>query len=134
MSSEVGQEPVDPRILFAAERTFLAYIRTGLALMGFGFVVARFALFLRQISTAAGIEGRTLPSVPNTGTSLLIGTALVIIGVIVCGASAPWYLRTVARLQCGQTYTPARYGVAVLVAFAVAMIGVLMAAYLLLLR
>jgi putative membrane protein len=30
----------------AAERTFLAWIRTGLALMGFGFVVARFGLFL----------------------------------------------------------------------------------------
>ncbi|MGA9968262.1 MAG: DUF202 domain-containing protein [Terriglobales bacterium] len=33
----------------AAERTFLAWIRTGLALMGFGFVVARFGLFLQQI-------------------------------------------------------------------------------------
>ena len=37
----------DPRVFFAAERTFLAWIRTGLALMGFGFVVARFGLFLR---------------------------------------------------------------------------------------
>ena len=33
----------------AAERTFLAWIRTGLALMGFGFVVARFGLFLQQL-------------------------------------------------------------------------------------
>ncbi len=38
----------DPRVLFAAERTFLAWIRTGLALMGFGFVVARFGIFLQQ--------------------------------------------------------------------------------------
>jgi Domain of unknown function (DUF202) len=33
----------------AAERTFLAWIRTGLALMGFGFVVARFGLFLQTL-------------------------------------------------------------------------------------
>ncbi len=33
----------------AAERTYLAWIRTGLALMGFGFVVARFGLFLKQL-------------------------------------------------------------------------------------
>ena len=36
----------------AAERTFLAWVRTGLALMGFGFVVARFGLFLQQLRLA----------------------------------------------------------------------------------
>ncbi len=40
----------DPREYFTAERTFLAWIRTGLALMGFGFVVAKFGLFLREFS------------------------------------------------------------------------------------
>jgi putative membrane protein len=49
----------DPRVFFAAERTLLAWIRTGLTIMGFGFVVARFGLFLdlldarRMPSTAA---------------------------------------------------------------------------------
>ena len=38
----------DPRTYFAEERTFLAWIRTGLGLMGVGFAVARFGLFLRQ--------------------------------------------------------------------------------------
>ena len=42
--------PPDPRIFFAAERTLLAWLRTGIAVIGLGFVVARFGLFLRLIS------------------------------------------------------------------------------------
>ncbi len=46
-SGAVGSD--DPRIYFAAERTFLAWIRTGLGLMGVGFAVSRFGLFLREM-------------------------------------------------------------------------------------
>jgi putative membrane protein len=42
--------PNDPRVFFAAERTLLAWVRTGLGLVGMGFVVARFGLFLRIIN------------------------------------------------------------------------------------
>ena len=42
-------QDTDVRDHLAAERTFLAWIRTGIALMGFGFVVARFGLFLQQL-------------------------------------------------------------------------------------
>jgi uncharacterized membrane protein YidH (DUF202 family) len=49
------EPPEDPRVRFAAERTLLAWMRTGLALMGFGFVVARFGLFLREIAMAGNV-------------------------------------------------------------------------------
>ena len=52
---KTDQQPDDPRVRFAAERTLLAWMRTGLALMGFGFVVARFGLFLREIAAAGHV-------------------------------------------------------------------------------
>ena len=60
----------------AAERTLLAWIRTGLALMGFGFVVARFGLFLRQLQAMQhGAETQSY------GLSLWFGTALIAAGI-----------------------------------------------------
>ncbi|MDQ3427232.1 MAG: DUF202 domain-containing protein, partial [Gemmatimonadota bacterium] len=50
----------DPRVYFAAERTMLAWLRTGIAIMAFGFVVARFGVFLRLLQaqeTATASEG-----------------------------------------------------------------------------
>src|ERR1700722_1647710 len=65
----------DPRVHFAAERTFLAWIRTGLALMGFGFVVARFGLFLKEVAV-----GGNTPGVKSYGFSLWAGSAMVMLG------------------------------------------------------
>src|SRR5579875_1682734 len=71
-------EGTDPRDYLAAERTFLAWIRTGLALMGFGFVVARFGLFLQLLQVRQpGIASE------STGLSLWFGTALIALGVVV---------------------------------------------------
>ena len=69
----------DPRVRFAIERTLLAWVRTGLALMGFGFVVARFGLFLREIEAVRQAASLKAP----TGLSLWIGTALILLGVLV---------------------------------------------------
>src|SRR5947209_6691057 len=62
----------------ANERTFLAWIRTSIALMGFGFVIVKFALFIRQISLALGNKA----AVPSKGYSAVIGVVMVAMGAI----------------------------------------------------
>lgn len=68
----------DPRVFFAAERTLLAWVRTGLTVMAFGFVVARFGLFLRLLSLQ---PGPALVESAHNGLSSVIGILLVLIGV-----------------------------------------------------
>ena len=113
----------------AAERTLLAWIRTGLALMGFGFVVARFGLFLQQIQ----ILQRT-PAAQSYGLSLWFGTALIAVGVIV-NIFAGWqHTRLVRELDRGDTGHSRSSTQAVAVAFFLALIGLAMAIYLLSVR
>ena len=118
----------DPRTYFAAERTFLAWIRTGLGLMGVGFAVARFGFFLREL------RGTVLQTPPHgMGLSVYSGIALVMLGVAVNVAAVTHHLRTVGALRAG-TWRPsvARYAVAL--AAMMALIGVGISVYLLRLR
>jgi len=69
----------DPRVFFAAERTLLAWVRTGLTVMAFGFVVARFGLFLRLLSLQQ--DGHVPAQDVHYRLSTVIGIALVLIGV-----------------------------------------------------
>ena len=87
----------DPRVRFAAERTLLAWMRTGLALMGFGFVVARFGLFLREIAAT----GQVSVHHRSTGWSLWIGTALIALGVAVSLLASWEYFRFVQLAKQG---------------------------------
>lgn len=116
----------DPRVYFAEERTFLAWIRTGLGLMGVGFAVSRFGLFLREMRAS-----ETHAAVHATGVSQASGVALVALGVIVNVAAVLQHVRTVRQLKAG-TWVAGRVSTnAVVLSLLLVVVGLGMGAYLL---
>lgn len=115
--NEKQDSPTDPRIYMAAERTFLAWIRTGIAFMGFGFVVSRFGLFLREIAIGNNV---TVPQ-HNNGFSLPVGIALI------AAIRHHRYIKALDRGQFRQAYGAA---FTFLVAGFLAIIGLAVAVYL----
>jgi len=113
----------DPRVFFAAERTFLAWIRTGLALMGFGFVVARFGLFLREMAAMQGGPP------PPAGVSRWFGIGLIGLGVLLTAASTATHVSTIRRLNRGEPFVGRPSWLGVSIALLLIVIGVLMAVY-----
>ena len=74
----------------ANERTYLAWIRTSIGVMGFGFVVVKFSLFAREISKALDVK----TSAHATGYSHTIGTSLVALGALIILFSYLRYIET----------------------------------------
>jgi putative membrane protein len=64
----------------ANERTFLAWMRTSIGIMAFGFVVVKFSLFVKRISMLFGSAPVNLP--PSHGMSAIVGIVLVLVGTI----------------------------------------------------
>lgn len=91
-----------PRVAdhLANERTFLAWIRTSIGVMGFGFVVVKFSLFTREISAALGATRK----MPEPGYSHLIGIMLVALGGLIIVFSYFRYLMTQKQLDRGVYY------------------------------
>src|SRR5262249_42711793 len=122
------KRPADLRDYLAAERTLLAWIRTGLALMGFGFVVARFGVFLRELQATQGAPQQSF------GFSLWSGTALMVAGVTV-NLFASWrHARLVRELNRGEDIQLRPSMLAIAIACFLALIGLLMAIHLIALR
>lgn len=83
----------------ANERTFLAWIRTSIALMGFGFVIVKFALFLKEISIV--LAGKIV--LPPKGYSGIIGVVMVALGVCLAILSF-WQFKKVEKQINNNTY------------------------------
>jgi len=116
----------DPRVQLAMERTLLAWVRTGLALMGFGFVVARFGLFLREIEAVH----EAAPAKASTGLSLWIGTALILLGVAVNLFVSVEHVRLMRQVPVEPRYGVRSWLMGVAVALVLAILGIAMTIYL----
>ncbi len=123
-----GQQ-AEVRDYMAAERTLLAWIRTGLALMGFGFVVARFGLFLQQIQIL-----QRGPAMQPYGLSLWFGTALIGAGVLVNLLSGWRHVQLVRTFNREQGHQPYSTALAVSTCLFLALVGLAMAIYLVTVR
>ncbi len=117
----MANSDVRPSDTLANERTFLAYIRTALAFVAFGFVIARFALFSREISVVAHIH------VPYAGSSKVFGIAMAVVGALLAVLGGLRYTATDRAMRAGgsRALPPA---VAYLGAAVIAVVGALVAA------
>ena len=104
----------------ANERTFLAWLRTAIALIGFGFAIARFGLFLRQLESAVTQNNTVRPSFINSEN---LGLGLVIVGIIIIGLSVWRYNQIWHQIEYSD-YQPSRLMVW-LTAIAVMLLGML---------
>ena len=116
----------DPRVYFAAERTLLAWVRTGITVTALGFVVERFGLFLALFAQQAGMVARPGHAVASN----VIGTLLVVAGVAVIVLAAVQHVRFVRTLPDDDL--PAGRGVDLAFVFAIAfaLLGAALAAFL----
>ena len=107
----------------ANERTFLAWVRTGVAVVVFGFAIGRFALAMRQLTELQGHALRT------AGLSVWMGMSSILGGVVMVLAGLLRYRKTKAQLDAG-TFQPAGF-VLDLVTILTVLFGLVLAGYLL---
>lgn len=82
----------------ANTRTLLAWVRTAIALIGLGFVVARFGLFLRELGASAGSTANQTAS----RVSAFVGVGVVLIGVLVLALAMYRFLDARKQIERGR--------------------------------
>jgi putative membrane protein len=106
----------------ANERTFLAWVRTGAAIVVFGFAIGRFSIALRQLTALQGHP------VHRSGISVLMGATSIVLGVLLVVAGLFRYRQTRDRLDQGK-FEPAGF-VLDLVTILTVLFGLVLAGYL----
>lgn len=116
----------DPRVFFAAERTMLAWLRTGLTIIAIGFLVSRFGLFVQLFSAQA-------PNLAHQNTialSAVLGVSFVVVGSLAIATAAIQHRRFVATLSATSLPTAYSSKLAVILSAFIAILGIILAAYL----
>jgi putative membrane protein len=116
----------DPRVYLAAERTFLAWIRTSVSLMGLGFVVARFALWTRDHALSTSPGSPVIPTISPT-ISTWLGFGMVCVGVFVSVYAAARHREYVRSLEQGVANPPLPVKTSLIVAALLAAVGLAIA-------
>ena len=124
-NSPKNSRGINPSDHLANERTFLAWIRTSIALMAFGFVVVKFALFIKQISIVLAGKG----VLPGKGYSAEIGIFLVATGAIMALLAYFRYKHTERQLM-NHNYQPS-FLLSLLLTLGILIISALLIYYLL---
>ncbi len=111
----------------ANERTFLAWLRTCIALMGLGFVVARFSLFLREFGIIAKSQAIST-NVSSHSFSTLLGVSMIGLGIILLIYSLANYLKAQKAIEAG-IYVP-RHNIMYFATIGLVVFGVIVIFYL----
>lgn len=106
----------------ANERTFLAWVRTSVAIVVFGFAIGRFAIAMRQLTAFQGHPSKT------TGLSVWMGMSAILAGVVMVAAGLMRYRKTRAQLDEGK-FEPSGF-VVDLVTILTVLFGLALAGYL----
>jgi len=106
----------------ANERTFLAWVRTSVAIVVFGFAIGRFAIAMRQLAAFQGHVSKT------TGLSVWMGMSSIVAGVVMVVAGLLRYRKTRAQLDQGE-FEPAGF-IVDLVTILTVLFGLALAGYL----
>jgi putative membrane protein len=114
----------------ANERTFLAWVRTGIATIGFGFVVEKFNLFIRTIEQAAPSNvGRLKQAGVSGAFSHYDGLILIVIGMAVIVVSLLRFIRTSRMIDDQQSHSVAGFRAELVLAIVLALIVLTMTLY-----
>jgi putative membrane protein len=117
----------DPRIFFAAERTLLAWVRTGITIMALGFVISRFGLFVQLLA----VQSNNTNIETNSSLSTFLGVTFILAGAFSIIFSAIQQKRFISTLPTSELPPGYSKGFAILLSIVIGALGAVLAFYLL---